>query len=141
MPMTHTAGCAWSTLLMVQESNQIESVLRTGLFLLYGEQFQSFLWALRQAKMRTLKEQRSRNFETFTRDCLRSTKFRNWFVRTEKPPGKATRRKKPRLKPIPTRTQVLARSAIAHMVKLANSPNIWASRNKLVFNFGRVIVA
>ena len=61
---------AWSTLLTVKLSNQIESVLRTGLYLVYGERYQSFSWALREAKMRTQKEQRSRNFEKFTRDCL-----------------------------------------------------------------------
>ena len=44
---------AWSTLLTVQESNQIESVLRTGLYLVYGEKYRSFSWALRQAKKRT----------------------------------------------------------------------------------------
>ena len=48
---------AWSTLLAVQESNKIKSVLRTGLYLVYGEQYQSFSWALCQLKVRTLKEQ------------------------------------------------------------------------------------
>ena len=33
---------AWSTLLTGQESNRIESVLRTGLYLVYGERFQPF---------------------------------------------------------------------------------------------------
>ena len=33
----------------------------------------------------------------FTRDCLGSTKFRNWFVRTKEPLGVLTRRKKPTL--------------------------------------------
>ena len=131
---------AWSTLLTVQESNQIESVLRTGLYLVYGERHKSFSWALRQAKMRTLKEERSRQFENFTRDCLASTKFRNWFVRTEDPQGIATRRKKPSFKPIPARTQGFARSAIPQMVKLANSPNFLASKKTLVLNSGQVIV-
>ena len=131
---------AWSTLLTVQESNQIESVLRTGLYLVYGERHKSFSWALRQAKMRTLKEERSRQFEKFTRDCLASTKFRNWFVRTEDPQGIATRRQKPSFKPIPARTQGFARSAIPQMVKLANSPNFLASKKTLVLNSGQVIV-
>ena len=131
---------AWSTLLTVQESNQIESVLRTGLYLVYGERFQSFSWALREAKMRTQKEQRSRNFEKFTRDCLASRKFSNWFVRTEEEAGVVTRRRKPNYKPIPARTQGFARSAIPQMVKLANSPSFVASKNKLVLNSGQVIV-
>ena len=56
------ATTAWSTLITVQESNQIESGLQTGLYLVYGEKYRSFSWVLGQAKMRTLKDQRSRFF-------------------------------------------------------------------------------
>ena len=90
--------------------------------------------------MRTQKEQRSHNFEKFTRDCLASRKFSNWFVRTEEQSGVVTRKKKPNYKPIPARTQGFARSAIPQMVKLANSPSFLASKNKLVLNSGQVIV-
>ena len=61
---------AWSTLLTGQESNKIESVLRTGLYLVYGERFKSFSWALREAKIFSMKEQRTRMFEKFTRNSI-----------------------------------------------------------------------
>ena len=131
---------AWSTLLTGQESNRIESVLRTGLYLVYGERFQSFSWALRKAKMFSMKEQRKRMFEKFTRDSINSKKFKNWFVRTEENSGQVTRRQKPSFKPIPGRTQGFLRSAIPQMVKLANSPGFLASRKKLVLNSGQILV-
>ena len=134
------ATTAWSTLITVQESNQIESVLQTGLCLVYGEKYRSFSWVLGQTKMRTLKDQRSRFFFKFTRNCIGSTRFRNWFVRTEEPLGVSTRKKKPRFKPIPARTHGFARSAIPQMVKLANSPKLLASKKKLILKSGQVIV-
>ena len=71
------AMSAWSTLLTGEKSNRIESVLRTGLYLVYDERFKSFSLALREAKMSSMKEQRTRMFGKFTRDCINSTKFRN----------------------------------------------------------------
>ena len=130
---------AWSTLLTGQESNRIESVLRTGLYLVYGERFQSFSWALREAKISTMKEQRTRMLRKFTRDGISSTKFRNWFVRTEDQ-SPATRIQKPWFKPVPGRTQGFLKSAIPQMVKLANSPGFLPSKKKLVLNSGQIVV-
>ena len=127
---------AWSTLITGQESNRIESVLRTGLYLVYGERFQSFSWALREAKMSSMKQQRRKFFEKFTRDCISSRKFRNWFVRTEENSGPFTRKQKPLFKPVLGRTQGFLRSAIPQMVKLANSPGFLASKKKLILNSG-----
>ena len=65
--------------------------------------------------------------------------YRNWFVRTEEL-GIETKRMKPSFKPIPTRTQCFARSAIPQIAKLANSSNLLAYRNELVLRSGQVIV-
>ena len=131
---------AWSTLITGQESNRIESVLRTGLYLVYGERFVSFSWALREAKISSMKEQRRKMFEKFTIDCISSTKFRKWFVRTEGNTGPVTRKQKPYFKPVPGRTQGFLRSAIPQMVKLANSPEFLASKKKIVLNSGQIVV-
>ena len=79
---------AWSTLITQKESAPIESVLKTGLYLVYGQKYETFSWA-----------------------------------------GVATRSQQPRFKPIPYRTQAFARSAIPQMVKLANSPEVVATKN------------
>ena len=110
------------------------------MYLVYGKRFKLFSWALREAKMSFLKEQRTRMFEKFTRDCIKSTTFRNWFVRTEEQSGPVTRKQKPWFKPVPGRTQGFLRSAIPQMVKLANSPVFLASKKKLILNSGQIVL-
>jgi hypothetical protein len=122
---------AWSTLITQKESGQIESVLKTGLYLVYGQRYESFSWALRKSNMLSLSEQRKKMFYNFTKRCINSTKFKKWFVIAETPEGTVTRSKKLRFKPIPFRTQAFARSAIPQMVKLANSSDFEASNNIL----------
>ena len=81
---------AWSTLITQKESDQIESVLKTGLYLVYGQRYESFSWALRQANMSSLSEQRRKMFYNFTKQCIKSTKFKKWFVISETPGGAVT---------------------------------------------------
>ena len=132
---------AWSTLLTVLESAKIESVLKTGLYLVYGDRFQSFNWALKEAQMCSLEDQRSKMFKNFTKHCLSHNKFRNWFMRTEEDDmqGVSTRQKKPTYKPVHTRTRAYARSAIPQMVSIANSLH-QQNRTQIVLNSGQIIV-
>ena len=60
---------AWSTLITARESDRIESVLKTGLYLVYGQRYQSFSWALCEAKISSLSDQRSKMFYNFTKGC------------------------------------------------------------------------
>ena len=112
----HFASPAWSTLITSHENTQIKALLRTELFLVFGQRHQSFNWALREAKILTLKQQRSKEFEKFTKNCLKSPKFSTWFVKTKKTDQINTRRDKPRFKPVPARTRAFARSAIPQMI-------------------------
>ena len=49
---------AWITLVTARESSDIEYVLKTGILLVHGHRYQSFSWALTEARMTTLKDQR-----------------------------------------------------------------------------------
>ena len=115
------ASPPWSTQLTGKESSQIESVLQTGLFLVYGSRYESFPWALRESNMSSLRGQRTKIFVRFTRNCIKNNKFSKWIVRTDPTEFRTTRLEKPRFKPVPTRTAAYANSAIPQMVKLANS--------------------
>ena len=123
---------AWSTLITGKESAQIECVLKTGLYLVYGHRYESFSWALRQAKMSSLSDQRRKMFHNFTKGCINSNKFKKWFAIDEQTTGTVTRSKKLRFQPIHCRTQAFARSAIPQMVKLSNSPEFQASMKTIV---------
>ena len=132
---------AWSTLLTVAESSRIESVLRTGLHLVYGEKYESFNWALKKAHMSSLEDQRTNMFKTFTKDCLKSTKFKHWFTKYEDEDGQAvtTQLKKPQFKPVYTRTSVFSRSAIPQMVRLANRLKPPKSPTVITLNSGQIL--
>ena len=118
-------------------SSQIESVLKTGLFLVYGHRFQSFSWALNEAKMKHLQDQRTKTFQVFTRKCIADKKFQKWFVLSDATSGCDTRQKPKKYKPVPTRTQGFARPAIPQMVELANSQQFQQSNNNIVLKSGK----
>ena len=132
---------AWSSQLTVAESNRIESVLKTGLYLVYGDKYESFNWALSKAKMCSLQDQRTKMFKTFTQDCIKSNKFRDWFMKYEdhEEQGITTRQNKPRFKPVYTRTSAFARSAIPQMVRLANSLKPTNSPTVITLNSGQTL--
>ena len=133
---------AWSTLLTVLEKARIESVLKTGLFLVYGERYQNFNWALNEAQMCTLEEQRTRMLKNFTKHCLKNSKFNKWFRKTEQEDiqGVATRQRKLTYKPVLARTSAYAKSAIPQMVRIANSLKQQNSPTEIVLNSGQTLV-
>ena len=139
LSVLHFASPAWSTLITAQENKQIESVLRTGLYLVYGARYESFSWALSEANISSLQDQRSSMFLRFTNNCIKNPKFNKWFVKNDNQYSVSTRQQKSRFKPIPTRTKAYERSAIPQMVKLANSQKV-DPKTRLVLNSGQVIV-
>ena len=133
---------AWSTLLTVLESARIESVLKTGLYLVYGDRHQSFEWALKEAHMCSLAEQRTKMFKNFTKHCLQNRKFKNWFMRSDQEmrQGLITRQKTPTYKPVPYRTSSYGRSAIPQMVTVANGLRPQNARTEITLNSGQILV-
>ena len=131
------ASPAWSTMLSKSEKSQIESVLKTGLYLVYGPRYRSFNWALNQSQMVSLEDQRKKAFIKFTKDCTRSDKFKGWFSENKEAVGVQTRSERHKYKEVPVRTKAFAKSAIPQMVKEAN---IIAQKSKLIIlNSGQVL--
>ena len=130
---------AWTTMLTKAESKSIESVQRTGLYLIFGARFRSYSWALQEANMKTQAEQRSKLFEKFTRACVKSNKFSKWFCKTDNSQAMATRSRKTTFKPVPTRTKAYAKSPIPQMVALANKIGLPEARS-IKLNSGLVIM-
>ena len=130
---------AWTTMITKSESNSIETVQKTGLYLIYGARFRSYTWALQEAKMRTQLEQRKILFEKFTKACVRSQKFSKWFCKSEETHGVITRSKKLRFKPVPARTKLYANSPLPQMVELANKLGI-PEKMTVKLNSGRIVM-
>ena len=140
LSVLHFASPAWSTQITAAENRQIESVLKTGLYLVYGERYESFSWALAEANMSSLMTQRSTQFLKFTKSCIKNPKFSKWFARYEDNTTVNTRQQKPRFKPIPCRTKAYAQSAIPQMVMAANIMYSADPKTKVTLNSGEVIV-
>ena len=62
LSVLHFASPAWSTLITARKNKQIKSVLKTGLYLVYGARYESFSWALSEANISSLQDQRSSVF-------------------------------------------------------------------------------
>jgi hypothetical protein len=130
---------AWTTMISKAESRSIESVQKTGLYLIFGAKFRSYTWALKQAGIKTQAEQRSKIFEKFTRACTTSKKFSKWFCKSDASNLMTTRSKKVQFKPVLTRTKYYANSPIPQMVALANKLGI-TQKKTLKLKSGRIIM-
>ena len=106
------ASPAWSTMLSMSEKNQIESVLKTGLYLVYGPRYRSYNWALHQSHMVSLEDQRKQAFTNFTKKCTKSDKFKGWFSENKEAAGVHTRSEKGKYKEVPVITRAFAKSAV-----------------------------
>ena len=130
---------AWTTMITKAESNSIESVQKTGLYLIYGARFRSYTWALHEAKIKTQLEQRKILFEKFTRACIKSQKFSKWFCKSDNTQVMRTRSRKVKFKPVPARTQHYANSPIPQMVELANKLGL-SEKMTVKLNSGRIVI-
>ena len=100
-----------------------------------------FSGRFREAKMSSLEYQRTRQFERFTQNCIKNKKFQNWFVRLkDSTEGVVTRRRKPRFKPVQTRTAAYSRSAIPQMVRVANSQYKKEAQRRMTLNSGQILI-
>ena len=94
------------------ESQSIESVQKTGLYLIYGARYRSYNWALKEAAMKTQVERRSKIFKKITRACASSQKFSKWVCKADTRSSRTARSKKVHFKPVLTRTNQYANSPI-----------------------------
>ena len=130
---------AWTTMISKAESRSIESVQKTGLYLIFGAKFRSYTWALKEAGFKTQEQQRKNIFEKFTRACATSNKFSKWFCKQENSNLMSTRSRKVPFKPVATRTNHYANSPIPRMVALANGLGI-TQEKRLKLKSGTIIM-
>jgi hypothetical protein len=116
----------WGPLISKAESSMLERCLKTGLHIIFQNDYVSFDHALSLANMKSLKERRVIQITKFSKQAFRNTKYRNWFCETEAPvarPGPALRptagrRPAPLLRPVTCRTQRYQQSALPIMTEL-----------------------
>ena len=110
----------WGPMIVKEERNMLERVLKTGLHIIYQERYITFPQILKLANMRSLKTRRVDLKTSFSKKAFRDEKFKGWFSESEdRTAGARTRgRPIPRLKPVACRTQRYKRSSLPLMTKL-----------------------
>ena len=110
----------WGPNITVSESIQIERVLRTGLYIVYGDKFKNYEWVLIESNMEPLMERRQKLMERFSQKCYKSKKFNHWFEPST-PKRIMTRRERLPLKPVQTRTIRYRKSSLPKIVEIMNN--------------------
>ena len=111
---------AWDCLLTVQERTNIERLLRTGLRIIWGEDFVSVDQVLKDSKLKTMQEARTKIVRRFVKKSIHHKKFKNWFC-PQPETQIQTRSLKNQFKPVYSRTATFAKSAIPILTSIANS--------------------
>ena len=102
------------------ESNMLERCLKTGLHIIYQEEYINFSNALNLANIKSLKSRRLEAITKFSKKALTSDKYRNWFQKSDPPSASARLRLRPTasLKPVTCRTQRYEKSSLPLMTRL-----------------------
>ena len=72
---------AWTTMISQAESRIIESVQKTGLYLIYGAKYRSYSWALKESAMKSQVEQRNSIFKNLLSLVLGARSSASGFVK------------------------------------------------------------
>ena len=108
----------WAPLLTKRESQTIERVLKTGLHVIFQENYFSFSHSLEVAKMESLAQRRKNIFSRFCKQAEKSQTYSNWFKKQDQIYN--TRHSKPLYKPVPARTYRFAGSALPAITQVVS---------------------
>ena len=118
----------WGPSISKSESNMLERCLKTGLHVIYQNEYISFNQSLRRSKLKSLKFRRLELITSFSKKAIKNEKHKNWFCQLNgqplpaPPPRPVTRQPPPPppppLKPVTCRTQRYSRSSLPFITKL-----------------------
>ena len=92
----------WGPMITQAEKNMLERCLKTGLHIIYQEQYSSYSQVLKLAGIKSLKIRRLELLTRFGKSAIRNDKYKNWFCPSEEREDARTRSKPvPLLKPVP----------------------------------------
>ena len=114
----------WGPMICQRESKMLERVLKTGLHVIFQNEYKYFKHALARGKMRSLKTRRLEIITRSSKKAILNEKHKSWFCAVEPQHNKtanARQRSKPRplLKPVTCRrTDHNARSSLPFMTRI-----------------------
>ena len=112
---------AWDCFLTCQERTDLERVLKTGLRIIWGQEYTTFEQVLQESNLRTLQETRTRIVNKFVRKSASHKKFSKWFCRQEDTNFTTRANNRARFKPVAAKHEFYQKSCIPTMTKIANN--------------------
>ena len=115
----------WQPALTQHETKQIERVQRCALYIILGEEYESYESALDTLESDNLNDRRTKLCQNFAKKSFKHPNYTNWFCESEEVlPNIKTRgdgtRKINKLKPVQTRTQRYSKSPLPYLTELLN---------------------
>ena len=112
----------WGPMITKQESNMLERVLKTGLHIIYQDNYLNFKNALKLGNLLSLRQRRVVQITKFSKKSYKNPRFKTWFCETEESQQQPARelrfQRTVLLKPVPCRTQRYARSSLPVMTSI-----------------------
>ena len=115
---------AWDCLLTEEEKDDFERVLKTGLRIIWGQNYTSFEEILGEANLRTMRQVRSRIVNKFVRKSIKHNKFKKWLVEDNTPRVNTRAGNRTMFKPVPARKRFYQKSPIPTLTNIANTLTI-----------------
>ena len=115
---------AWDCFLSLQEKTDLDRVLKTGLRVIWGQEYISFDKCIQDAKLKTLQQIRDKIVQKFVKTSVKHGKFSKWFSKQPAPQINTRTGKKTKYKVVTARTSAYRKSAIPTLTTIANKlPN------------------
>ena len=108
-----------------QEQRQIKRVQRCALYIILGENYQSYEYALDYLECENLNDRRINLCEKFAKKCIKHPKYQHWFCQnTEDTHNLNTRNNSTKIKakftPVQTRTDRYQNSPLPYLTEILN---------------------
>ena len=108
-------------ILTEQEREDVEIVLKTGLKIIWGQDYTTFHDILKKSSLKTMRQVREKIVNKFLRKTIKHSKFRKWFAEDTSARMNTRAGNRTRFKPVPARKQFYQKSPIPTLTSLANT--------------------
>ena len=112
---------AWDCLLTEKEKDDFERVLKTGLRIIWGQDYSTFENITKECNIRTMRQVREKIVKKFVRKTIKHHKFKRWFLENDNTSMNTRAGNRARFKPVPARKGFYQKSPIPTLTKLANT--------------------
>ena len=112
---------AWDCMLTEQEKVDIERVLKTGLKIIWGQDFSTFEEVIKEGNLKTLRQVREQIVKKFVKKSTKHRKFSKWFLEDTDNRMNTRTGNRTKYKPVPARKAFFKNSPLPTLTTIANT--------------------